>query len=131
MSNVIQFNFEQTYKEIEIGDKLYRMETNDDAQVRIQDLIEKAQVIAKEASQVDTDKMTSDELKAMAEQQKKLAIEMVDTFLGDGTGEELYEVAGRSSINLMKLVRQLQTLFEEFMGQSYEDEKKKFTKKGK
>lgn len=129
MSNVIQFNFEKTYKEIEIGDKTYRMEMNDEAQERIQGLFEKGQKFAEEAKQLDTEKMTPEELKAMSAQQKDLAIEMVDTFLGDGTGAELYEVAGRSSINLMKLVRQLQTLFEEFMGESYEDEKKKFTKK--
>lgn len=131
MSNVIQFDFGQTYKEIEIGDKTYKMDMNDDAQDRIGALIAEAQELAKKAQDQDTEKMSVDELQALREEQKDLGIKLVDAFLGEGTGEELYEVAGRSTVNMMKLVRKLQELFEEFMGESYEQEKKKFVKKGK
>ena len=131
MSNVIQFNFEQTYKEIEIGGKLYRMDMNDEAQTRVTGLLDKARQVSEEAKALDLEGMSADELADFSKRQRELSIEMVDTFLGEGTGAELYEVAGRSSVNMMKLVRQLQQLFEQFMGESYEDEKKKFVKKSK
>lgn len=131
MSNVVQFNFEKTYKEIEIGDKIYKMEMNDEAQERAAVSYKKVKEFTHKYSQEKIEAMDEELLTDIAKDQKQFAVEMVDSFLGGGTGEELYELAGRSSVNLMKLVRELMAMFEEFAGASYEDEKKKFTKKAK
>lgn len=131
MSNVIKFNFEQTYKEIEIGDKLYRMDMDDAAQERAARAYKKVVAFTEKYSQDKVEAMDEETLDSIVKEQKQFAIEAVDSFLGEGSGEELYELAGRSSVNLMKLVRQLMAMFEEFAGASYEEEKKQFTKKGK
>jgi len=131
MSNVIKFNFEQTYKEIEIGDKVYRMDMDDDAQERAAESYKKVKAFTEKYSQEKIDAMDEELLGSIAKDQKVFAVEIVESFLGEGTGEELYTLAGRSSVNLMKLVRQLMAMFEEFAGASYEEEKKQFTKKGK
>lgn len=131
MSNVIQFNFEQTYKEIEINGNLYRMEMDDAAQERAALSYKKVVSFTDKYSQEKIEAMDEDTLDGIVKEQKQFAIGIVESFLGAGTGEELYEAAGRSSVNLMKLVRQLMAMFEEFAGASYEEEKKQFTKKGK
>lgn len=127
MSNVVQFNFEKTYKEIDINGELYRMEMNDEVQEQIMDLHDRY----KEQMEVDVEKLSAEDRKSNTKKQKQIMLEMIDTLLGEGSGEKLYELSGRSSVGLLKLVRQLNEMFEDFLGESYQEEKKKFVKKAK
>lgn len=131
MSNVIKFDFDVTYKEIDINGKLYRMDMNDNARERMLDVYDRAREIAEQGAGKDPEKMTKEEIKAVMDKEHQFAIEMVDAFLGEGTGEELYEVCGRSTANLTKLSVQLRDMYEGFGAELYQEEKKKYVKKGK
>lgn len=131
MSEVVKFDFGKTYKEIDVNGKLYKMDMSDDAQDGILDALKKAQDLADASKKKDPENMTAEELKEMRVEQRDIAIGVVDAFLGEGSGQELYESLGRSTATLLKLINSLQETFQGFINASYEDEKKKFTKKSK
>lgn len=115
MSQVFQFNFEKTYKEVDVAGKLFKVEFNDDALNRYQKSLKRFKVSTEELQNTATDyeKATDEEIDALSEKQKEITKDVVDTFLGDGTFEELYDIAGRSVANLLSLVHYLNDLYAE------------------
>ncbi|WMY18279.1 hypothetical protein P3F89_27555 (plasmid) [Bacillus tropicus] len=115
MSQVFQFNFEKTYKEVDVAGKLFRVEFNDDALNRYQKSLKRFKVSTEELQNAATDyeKATDAEIDALSEKQKEITKDVVDTFLGKGAFEELYDIAGRSVANLLSLVHYLNDLYAE------------------
>ncbi|ARO21603.1 hypothetical protein B2J90_29800 (plasmid) [Bacillus tropicus] len=115
MSQVFQFNFEKTYKEVDVAGKLFKVEFNDDALNRYQKSLKRFKVSTEELQNAATDyeKATDAEIDALSEKQKEITKDVVDTFLGNGSFEELYDIAGRSVANLLSLVHYLNDLYAE------------------
>ncbi|MGG0282914.1 hypothetical protein ABEY37_24910 [Bacillus pacificus] len=115
MSQVFQFNFEKTYKEVDVAGKLFKVEFNDDALNRYQKSLKRFKVSTEELQNTATDyeKATDEEIDALSEKQKEITKDVVDTFLGNGAFEELYDIAGRSVANLLSLVHYLNDLYAE------------------
>jgi len=115
MSQVFQFNFEKTYKEVDVAGKLFKVEFNDAALNRYQKSLKRFKVSTEELQNTATDyeKATDEEIDALSEKQKEITKDVVDTFLGDGAFEELYDIAGRSVANLLSLVHYLNDLYAE------------------
>jgi hypothetical protein len=115
MSQVFQFNFEKTYKEVDVAGKIFKVEFNDDALNRYQKSLKrfKASTDELQKSISDYEKATDEEIDSLAEKQKEITKDVVDTFLGDGAFEELYDIAGRSVANLLSLVHYLNDLYAE------------------
>lgn len=114
-NNVFQFNFEKTYKEIDVAGKLYKVAFDDDSMLRYQVSFKEYESKVAEAQKIAPDVMeaTVEQLKEMAEKQKDLMKTAIEIFLGEETFEELYEKAGRSSINLIGLIDYMMTLVKE------------------
>ncbi|MCU5020513.1 hypothetical protein OCD65_27935 [Bacillus paranthracis] len=114
-NNVFQFNFEKTYKEIDVAGKLYKVAFDDDSMLRYQVSFKDYEAKVQEAQQIapDYEKASIDEIKAVAEKQKELMKDAIEIFLGDDTFNELYEKAGRSSINLIGLIDYMMNLVKE------------------
>ncbi|KAA6457010.1 MULTISPECIES: hypothetical protein [Bacillus cereus group] len=115
MSQVFQFNFEKTYKEVDVAGKLFKVEFNDDALNRYQKSLKRFKASTEELQNAATDyeKATDSEIDALSERQKEITKDVVDTFLGNGAFEELYDIAGRSVANLLSLVHYLNDLYAE------------------
>ncbi|MED0946179.1 hypothetical protein [Bacillus mycoides] len=127
MSQVFQFNFEKTYKEVDVAGKLFKVEFNDDALNRYQKSLKRFKTSTEELQNAATDyeKTTDAEIDALSEKQKEITKDVVDTFLGDGAFEELYDIAGRSVANLLSLVHYLNDLYaEETLKKSSESQSK-------
>ncbi|HDR8199937.1 TPA: hypothetical protein QC291_001578 [Bacillus cereus] len=110
-----KFEFEKTYKEVDVAGKLYKIEFNDDAIAKYQKELKTFDKDSKELAALITDyeKATDEEIDAVMNKQKEMTKHVVETFLGEGTFEELYEKAGKSVTNLMGLVNYLSDLYVE------------------
>ena len=126
-----KFEFGKAYEEIEINGKQYRVDFSDDKLKQYQDMFYKFYQEAQEIEQADIEKMTSEEQTALLEKQRQNMKTVTETMLGEGTFEELFELAGRSTWNYMKLIEFLAEIIEERFSEIKEERRKKYVKKGK
>ncbi|HFK1685280.1 TPA: hypothetical protein ACGXND_005247 [Bacillus tropicus] len=110
-----KFEFEKTYKEVDVAGKIYKIEFNDDAITKYQKELKTFEKDSKELAALITDyeKATDEEIDAVMSKQKEMTKHVVETFLGEDTFEELYKKAGKSVTNLMGLVNYLSDLYVE------------------
>ncbi|EJQ77753.1 phage tail assembly chaperone [Bacillus toyonensis] len=110
-----RFDFEKTYKEIDIAGEVYKVAFDDDAMLKYQIASKEYEAKVQEVQTLvpDIEKASVEELKLLNEKQRALFKETIELFLGDDTFEELYEKAGRSVIQLTGLLDYLTGLVEE------------------
>ncbi|HDX9500150.1 TPA: phage tail assembly chaperone [Bacillus thuringiensis] len=110
-----RFDFEKTYKEIDVAGTVYKIAFDDDAMLKYQIASKEYEAKVQEVQTLvpDIEKASVEELKLLNEKQKALFKETIELFLGDDTFEELYEKAGRSVIQLTGLLDYLTGLVEE------------------
>lgn len=108
-----KFEFEKTYKEVEVAGKVYQVEFNDDAINKYQKSLKTFEKQTKEVQGLipDYEKATDEEFDNVMNKQKELVKHVVETFLGENTFDELYEKAGKSISNLISLVDYLNNLY--------------------
>ncbi|WP_163258488.1 hypothetical protein [Bacillus paranthracis] len=110
-----KFEFEKTYKEVDVAGKLFKVEFNDDALNKYQKALKQFKRGTEELQSMipDFEAASDKEIDAVTEKQKDLTKQVVETFLGEGTFEELYEIAGRAVANLLSLVHYLNDIYVE------------------
>ncbi|MCI0767425.1 hypothetical protein [Bacillus sp. TL12] len=108
-----KFEFEKTYKEVDVAGKLYKVDFNDEALTKYQKAFKRFDKEIKEVTEIikDYETATDEEFEETAQKQKEVTKDIVETFLGEGTFDELYEKAGKSSTNLMGLVHYLNSIY--------------------
>ncbi|PFW55873.1 hypothetical protein COL13_17870 [Bacillus cereus] len=115
-----KFEFEKTYKEIDVAGTVYQVDFNDESITKYQKAFKRfdkeIKVVTDSIS--DYESATDEVIEEVANKQKEVVKDIVETFLGEGTFDSLYEKAGKSSANLMGLVHYLNGLY-------VEEEKKK------
>ncbi|HHX7185529.1 hypothetical protein PDJ82_25430 [Bacillus cereus group sp. TH43LC] len=110
-----KFDFEKTYKEVDVAGKLFKVEFNDDALNKYQKALKQFKRGTDELQSMipDFEAASDKEIDALTEKQKDLTKQVVETFLGEGTFEDLYEIAGRAVANLLNLVHYLNDIYVE------------------
>ncbi|MDA1582109.1 hypothetical protein [Bacillus cereus group sp. TH228LC] len=110
-----KFEFEKTYKEVDVAGKIYKVEFNDDALNRYQKSIKRFKSATEELqnSITDYENTTDEDIDTSTEKQKEITKDFIDTFLGEGAFEDLYDIAGRAVANLLSLVHYLNDLYVE------------------
>lgn len=126
-----KFEFGKAYEEIEINGKPYQIDFSDDKLKQYQNMFYKFYQEAQKIEQADIEKMTPDEQDALLEKQRQNMKTVTETLLGEGTFEELFELAGRSTWNYMKLIEFLAETIEQRFNEIKEERRKKYVKKGK
>lgn len=130
MTQAYQFNFEKTYKEIDVSGDIYRVEFNDEALTRYQKAVKGFNQGIKEAQgaleKVNIETDSDDEIQKVSDKQKDVVKDVVEVFLGEGTFDGLYEKAGKSVMNLMSLVNYLIDIYSSEMKSKTEDARKKY-----
>lgn len=114
VENKFQFNFEKTYREIDVAGKLYKVNFDDESMLKYQEgfLSYEKKVKELQNEAIDFREASPEVLRAMNLQQRELMSEAIELFLGEDTFEELYEKAGRSLMNLVSLINYLTSLVE-------------------
>jgi hypothetical protein len=126
-----KFEFGKAYEEIEINEKPYQIDFSDDKLKQYQDMFYKFYQEAQEIEQADIEKMTQEEQTALLDKQRQNMKTVTETMLGEGTFDELFELAGRSTWNYMKLIEFLAETIEQRFNEIKEERRKKYVKKGK
>lgn len=130
MTQPFQFNFEKTYREIDISGDIHRVDFNDEALTRYQKAIKRFNQGIKEVQEVlknvniETD--SDEEIQKVSDKQKDVVKDVVEVFLGEGTFEGLYEKAGKSVMNLISLVNYLIDIYSSEMQSKTENTRKKY-----
>ncbi|MDC2867561.1 hypothetical protein [Bacillus sp. BP-3] len=108
-----KFEFEKTYKEVDVAGELYKVEFNDEALTKYAKSFKTLEKDTKDVveSVKDIENATDEEIEELVLKQKEKTKYIVETFLGEGTFENLYEKAGRSSANLMGLINYLNEIY--------------------
>lgn len=123
-----KFEFEKTYKEVDVAGELHKVEFNDEALLKYSKAFKSFEEKSKEVTDSikDFDNATDKEIEELSLKQKELVKYIVEIFLGEGTFDSLYEKAGRSSTNLMSLVHYLNEIFLEETNKKTEKAREKY-----
>lgn len=101
-----EFNFEKNYEEFKIGGKVYKMYFDDESiktyQKLMREYADKATAIQK-----SYESMNEDEKIEAFNQTLELATAFLDSVLGKGSFDELYEASGKSSASMATLIEWL------------------------
>ncbi|MEN1938977.1 hypothetical protein AAIE21_26490 [Paenibacillus sp. 102] len=108
-----KFEFEKTYKEVDIAGQVYRVNFDDESLTKYHKAFSRFDKKIKEATGIikDYETATDEDFEETAQKQKEVTRDIVETFLGEGTFDDLYEKAGKSSTNLMGLVHYLNSIY--------------------
>ncbi|CAI8737654.1 hypothetical protein COM13_12395 [Bacillus pseudomycoides] len=114
VENKFQFNFEKTYREIDVAGKIYKVNFDDESMLKYQEGFLSYEKKAKElqAEAVDIREASTEKLREMHSKQREVMKEAIELFLGADTFEDLYVKAGRSLMNLVALIDYLTKLVE-------------------
>lgn len=123
-----KFEFKKTYEEIEIAGKVYKIEFNDDKIWEYQGKFLSFEADAQEFLNVDETKLTKEEQWEHFEKGKQLARNVIDTLIGEGSFDELYEKSGRSIANMYDLVWYLAGIVNERNARNKEEKRQQYVR---
>lgn len=125
------FEFKKSYEEIEVAGITYQVDFSDEKIVQYYDEFEKYSKRAIEISEIDTSKITKEEEMKLFKEAQGLAEDLVDLMLGKGEYAKLYEMSGRSTINMTNLISYLKDVINEFSKNIQNERKDKYLVKKK
>lgn len=99
-----KFTFDKSYEEIDLEGKIYKIDMSDKAIKEYQIAINKYHKEAQKLESVEISKLDFEEQKKVFIQALELQKKFIETILGEGTFDELYEKSGQSSSNMIDLV---------------------------
>jgi hypothetical protein len=123
-----KFEFRKTYEEVEIAGKVYRVDFSDDKINEYQKKFFSFQADVEKFAKIDETKLTQEEQWKHFEDVKALAKDVIETLLGEGTFDELYEAAGRSIMNIYDLIWYLADIVKERSARNREEKRKQYVK---
>ncbi|PFA22337.1 hypothetical protein CN384_25775 [Bacillus thuringiensis] len=126
-----KFEFKKTYEEVEIAEKVFRIDLNDDKVFEYQESFNKYGKEMQEDSSSDIESFGKEEQKEFFDKQLQRIKEVIEIMLGKDSFEHIYEASGRSIINLAELVTYLSNLIGEKTVNIRDEKKKKYVKPGR
>ncbi|EGL83736.1 Phage protein gp14 [Caldalkalibacillus thermarum TA2.A1] len=127
----IKIDLEQPYDEFEIGGKVYKVYYDDDSLRKYEKQCHKFADEAEAKPEKEISQMSEEEKKKLEEKQRGLLKETIETFFGENTYEEIYEAAGRSLVNMTKVVMALSEWLDSKMNVAQQKRREHYTKRNK
>lgn len=125
------FDFNKSYEEVTISGNDYRIEFNDAKMIEYNKTFDKFYVESKEMKEIDTEKLSIKEQEDLFIQMQALTKKTVETLLGEGSYDVLYEASGHSLMNMIEMIEYLSDVIGEKMERIQSDRKRKYTVKKK
>lgn len=124
--SVIRIDLDKPVQEFEIGGKVYEVSYDDDSLKKY----EKQAVIfyKKTREKIDLDKASKREMEEYTKEMHLLLEETMDVFFGEGSFKEIYETAGKSLINITKVISILIDWLNSKMSLKHEEIQNYYTK---
>jgi hypothetical protein len=127
------FQFDTTVKTIEVNGHEYKVDFSDDAISRYMEIGKNMETVLLEEQRLleSSEDMSIEMAKNTQIKQREAVKEVIEAFLGEGTFDGLYDMSGRSIINLMSLVEYLNEFMSEQLFDKVEAKKEKYLKNKK
>lgn len=104
----ISFKVEsKAYDEIEIGDKVYNVYYDDESLDEYRKKAKKYHKKSNDYNKIDTSKLNEKEIDQYKQDVNLMAKDLIESFFGEGTFDEIFSYCGKSSVNLIGIVNQL------------------------
>ncbi|PEE91373.1 hypothetical protein [Bacillus cereus] len=118
-NNVFNFEFKSTVKEITIGGETFSMNFDDDSLMDYMDgfksYADKIETLKQKAPELST--ATEEQLKEMKKSQTEILAGTIDMLLGEGKFKVVYELAGKSSMQIVALIDALMQMVQDELGE--------------
>jgi len=118
-NNVFNFEFKSTVKEIAIGGERFFMNFDDDSLMGYMDgfksYADKIETLKQNAPELST--ATEEQLKEMKKSQTEILAGTIDMLLGKGKFKVIYELAGKSSMQIVALIDALMEMVQKELGE--------------
>lgn len=124
-----KFEFKKSYEEFEIAEKVYRVDMSDEKVVEYQKTFKKFFDESEKLTNVEVDTLTDEQQKELFVKQIENIKKATEVFLGKGTFDELYELAGKSTMVYMDLLDYIVEIFGEKTKLITEKARNKYIKK--
>jgi uncharacterized protein YukE len=128
---VKKFNFDQTYREIDVAGEVYKIDFADENLKAYQAAFSKFHAQMEELSKRQPEEMTYEENLDAIDKQKTAMQNILDAIFGAGTFDKLYEKAGRSLMNIAKLLHFVGQEIREAAEDINRDKKTKYIRQAK
>jgi hypothetical protein len=128
---VREFKFDTSYEEVKINDRMYQIDISDDKLVDYQELFSQYQKESQSIAERNTDNATKEETQKFLEDSKTVLKKILETMLGEGTFEQIYNESGKSIVNVSKLIIFLADIMNEKTGKMRDEERNKYLKNKK
>lgn len=134
MSKVVQFNFEKNHdKEIDINGTVYSIPMDDASKEKYVKATKRFGLAGDEIANANTNllDMSDEEIEALTVKQCDTMKDLIESILGEGTFETMYNLAGKSALKLMPLAQELLRLVSDLDDESYAEITNKYLQNGK
>lgn len=126
---VKKFTFGKVVEPVEIGDKKYEVDFSDAAVEKREEVLIKWQQEYAEFVGVDIEKLDINDQRLKLSNLRESMRSYVEVILGENTFDELYEMSGKSTVNLLELVNFLTEFIAEKSNKTADAVRSKYVKK--
>lgn len=124
-----KFNFKKEYEEVEIEGKVYRINFDDASILEYHKEFEDFYKDVERVQAIDTTDMDNAQLKEVFKDIRKISQPMMDSVLGAGSFNELYEKSGRSTMKMVDALNFVSDIVGDGMTEVRNKRKNNYTKK--
>lgn len=128
---VREFKFDTSYEEVKINDRMYQIDVSDEKLVEYQELFSQYHKESQNIAARNTDNATKEETQKFLEDSKAVLGKILETMLGEGTFEQIYNESGKSIVNVSKLIIFLADIMNEKTNNMRNEERNKYLKNKK
>jgi hypothetical protein len=99
-----KFTFDQTYREIEVAGEVYKIDFADEKLKEYQNAFSAFHSQMEQLAKLQPEELTYEENLQALDKQKDAMESIINAIFGAGAFEKFYEMAGRSLMNIAKLL---------------------------
>ena len=129
MSNIIKIDLELSVQEFEILGAVYKINYNDEGLKNLQKQSRKFFDKIEGLNELKPEKMTAKQEKEYEEAYYLAIKDIIDSFFGEGSYEELYEKTNRSLFVMLKIIEGVYSWIEKEFLTAKKEKKSYYTKK--
>jgi hypothetical protein len=124
-----KFEFKKSYEEVEVAGKTYQIDFSDEKLKTYRKEFKAFKTDYEKLLAMDESKMSEDEALDHFEQIQDLVKRMIESILGKGTYDSLYEAAGKSIMNMFDFIKYLGEMVAEKSSRNVVDKSAEYLKK--
>ena len=124
-----KFNFGSTYEEIEMAGKVYRFKYDDESIIEYHKAFTEFYRDTQKLQEIDGSELEEKELLKVYADIRRVSKGILDSILGEGTYDELYEKSGKSTMAMVDAINFVSDVVGELLGDVKDQQKSEYTKK--